>query len=83
MLKYRASEYEDGGFMPEGVLLTNEDRALLVKVSSLLEEVVETFSVLEDKEAMSCLKKAEKDVEAGRVRDYDKFLKELEESDEI
>jgi hypothetical protein len=69
--------------MPEGVLLTNEDRALLVKVSSLLEEVVETFSILEDKEAMLCLKKAEKDVEAGRVRDYDEFLKELGETGEI
>ena len=69
--------------MPEGVLLTNEDRALLVKVSSLLEELVETFNILEDKEAMLCLKKAEKDVEAGRVRDYDEFLKELRETDAI
>lgn len=69
--------------MPEGVLLTNEDRVLLVKVSSLLEEVVETFSILEDKEAMLCLKKAEKDVEAGRVRDYDEFLKELREAGEF
>jgi len=54
--------------MSEGVLLTDEDRALLVKVSGLLEEIVETFSILEDKEAMSCLKKAEADVKAGRVK---------------
>jgi len=63
--------------MPENILLTDKDRELLVKVSSLLEEVVETISVIEDKEAMSCLKQAEKDVKAGRVRDYDDFLKEL------
>ena len=69
--------------MSEGVLLTNEDRALLLKVSDLLEEVVETFSILEDEEAMSCLKQAEKDVKAGRVRDYDEFLKELKETGEI
>jgi len=69
--------------MPESILLTDEDRALLVKVSSLLEEVVETFTILEDKEAMSCLKQAERDVKAGRVRDYDDFLKELRETGEI
>ena len=55
--------------MPESILLTDEDRALLVKVSSLLEEVVETFGILEDKEAMSRLKQAEEDVKSGRVRD--------------
>ena len=69
--------------MSEGVLLTDEDRALLVKVSGLLEELVETFSILEDKEAMSSLKKAEADVKAGRVRDYDVFLKELRQTGEI
>ena len=69
--------------MPEGVILTDEDRALLVKVSGLLEEVVETFSILEDKEAMLCLKQAEEDVKAGRVRDYNEFLKELRKTGEI
>jgi hypothetical protein len=38
---------------------------------------------LEDKKAMSCLKQAEKDVKAGRVRDYDEFLRELKEAGEI
>ncbi|MGA3288652.1 MAG: hypothetical protein ABSD42_00220 [Candidatus Bathyarchaeia archaeon] len=69
--------------MPEGVLLTDNDRVLLVKVSSLLEEIVETFSILEDRKAMSCLKQAEKDVKAGRVRDYDEFLRELKKAGEI
>ena len=69
--------------MSEGVLLTDEDRALLVKVSGLLEEIVETFSIMEDKEGMSCLKKAEADVKAGRVRDYDLFLKELKQTGEF
>ena len=69
--------------MPERVLLTDDDRALLVKVSDLLEEVVESFSILEDKEAMLGLDKAEKDVKAGRIRDYDDFLKELKEPGEF
>lgn len=34
--------------MSESVLISAEDRALLVKVSDLLEEIVETVSILED-----------------------------------
>lgn len=69
--------------MPERVLLTDEDRALLVRVSSLLEEVVESLRILKDEEAMLGIKQAEEDVEAGRVRDYSEFLKELKKSGEI
>ena len=69
--------------MPESILLTDEDRVLLVKVSSLLEEVVETFAIIEDKKALLCLKQAEEDVKAGRVRDYDDFLKELKKTGEV
>jgi len=69
--------------MSESALITNEDRDLLVKVSSLLEELVETFNILEDKETTTRLNEAETDVKAGRVRDYDDFIKELKESGEI
>ena len=69
--------------MSESVLITAEDRALLVKISGLLEEIAETVSILEDKEAMANLKEAEADVKAGRVRDYDGFLKELRQTGEI
>ena len=69
--------------MPESVLLTDEDRALLVKVSNLLEEIVETFNILEDKETMESIKQAEKDVKTGKVRDYDEFLSELKQAGEI
>jgi hypothetical protein len=69
--------------MPESVLLTDEDRALLIKVSNLLEEIVETFNILEDKEAMASIKQAEKDAKAGKVRDYDDFLAELKQTGEI
>jgi|YelNatPaOPRAMG01_1025707.scaffolds.fasta_scaffold80992_2 hypothetical protein len=69
--------------MPQNVLLTDDDRALLVKVSDLLEEVIESFSIMEGKEAMACLKRAKADVKAGRVRYYDEFVKELKETGEL
>ena len=69
--------------MKSNVLLTEEDRALLLKVSSLLEEIIETLEILEDEEAMKSIREAEEDVKAGRVRGYRDFLKELKESGEI
>jgi len=65
------------------MLLTDEDRALLLKVSSLLEEIIETIEILEDENAMKSIKEAEENVKTGRIRDYDEFLKELKESEEI
>jgi len=65
------------------VLLTDEDRALLLKVSNLLEEIIETLDILEDEDAVKSIKQAEEDVKAGRVRGYDEFLKELKQSGEI
>ena len=69
--------------MSKGMLLTAEDRALLLRVSNLLEELIETLEVLEDEETLKSIKKAEEDVKAGRVRDYDEFLKELKKAGEI
>ncbi len=69
--------------MPPHVLLTNEDRALLNKVSDLLEEIIETINVQEDEEAMKAIKQAEKDVKAGKTRDYDEFRAELKQAGEI
>lgn len=66
-----------------GVLLTDEDRALLLRVSSLLEEVIETLDILEDEEAIKAIRESEEDVKAGRVRGYDDFIEELRESGEI
>jgi|CryGeyStandDraft_6_1057127.scaffolds.fasta_scaffold08726_2 hypothetical protein len=70
--------------MSEGsVLLTDEDRALLLKVSSLLEEIIETFDILEDEDTMKSLREAKEDVKAGRVRGYNEFIEGLKESGEI
>jgi len=64
-------------------LLTDEDRALLLKVSNLLEEVIETFDILEDKDTMKSIEEAEEHVKAGRVRSYNEFIEEMEQSGEI
>ncbi len=64
-------------------LLTDEDRTLLLKVSSLLEEIIETLEILEDEETIKAIKEAEEDVKAGRVRSYDEFIKELKKHGEI
>ena len=64
-------------------LLTNEDRAMLLKVSNLLEEIIETLDISEDEEAMKSIREAEEDVKAGRVRGYDEFLKGLKQTGEI
>jgi len=64
-------------------LLTDEDRALLLKVSGLLGEIIETLEILADRDAMKSIKEAEEDVKAGRVRDYSEFVKELKQSGEI
>ena len=65
------------------VLLTDEDRALLLKVSSLLKEIIETFDILEDEDAMKSIREAEDEVKTGRVRDYNEFIEELGKSGEI
>jgi hypothetical protein len=69
--------------MPKSIILTDEDRDLLKKVSNLLEEIVETCNILDDKETMTSIKQSEKDAKAGRVRDYSEFITELKHSGEI
>ncbi|MGB9740712.1 MAG: hypothetical protein ACP5IM_05035 [Candidatus Bathyarchaeia archaeon] len=64
-------------------MLSGEDRALLLKVSSPLEELLETLDVLEDKETLKAIKEAEEDVKAGRVRDYNAFIGKLKKAGEI
>ena len=66
-----------------GLLLTNEDRALLLRVGELLEGIMETLEILEDERAMASLREAEEDVRAGRVRDYRRLVEELRRSGEV
>ena len=67
----------------KGVFQTNEDRELLLRVSSLLEEVVKTFDRLKNEEEIKDIREAEEDLKAGRVRGYDEFIGEQKKSGEI
>jgi len=53
---------------------------LLLKVSRLLEDIIETLNISGNEDAMKSIKEAEEDVKAGRVRSYSEFLKEMKES---
>jgi len=66
-----------------GSILTDEDRRLLLRVSRLLEEVLETLEITSDRETVKAIREAEEDVKAGRVRGYDEFVEELRRSGEI
>ncbi len=57
-------------------ILTDEDRVLLLKVSKMLEEIIETLEIREDEEMMKAIKEAEEDIKAGRVRSYDDLMRE-------
>jgi len=64
-------------------LLTKEDRDLLFKVRNLLEEIVETIDILEDKDTMDSIKEAEDDIRKGRTKNYKDYLVELKKSGNI
>ena len=66
-----------------GLLLTDEDRALLLRVGGLLEGIMETLEILEDERALASLREAEDDVRVGRVRDYRCLVEELRRSGEV
>ena len=65
------------------LLLTNEDRALLLRVGELLEGIIETLEIFEDEKAVASLREAEEDVRVGRVRDYRRLVEELRRSGEV
>ena len=62
--------------MRGSALLTDEDRTLLLKVSKLLEELIETLEIQEDKDTMKAIEEAEEDVKAGRIKDYNNLKKQ-------
>lgn len=46
--------------MPGSSILTDEDRALLLKVSKMLEEIIETLEIHEDEDTMKAIREARK-----------------------
>jgi hypothetical protein len=58
-------------------LLTGEERELLTRAANLMEELLETIEVTQDKELMRDLKAALKEAEEGKTRPLDELIREL------
>jgi len=59
-------------------MLSQKEVKLITETRDLLEELLETLEIMEDKNLMEGIRKAQKDIKGGRVRDFDEFVKELD-----
>jgi len=64
-------------------LLTTEERELLNRAASLMEELLETLGVSQDKKLVKDLRVALKEVEEGKTRPLDELIRELDLEDEV
>ncbi|MEM3442297.1 MAG: hypothetical protein QXM86_00340 [Candidatus Bathyarchaeia archaeon] len=64
-------------------LLTAEEKELLIKAASLMDELLETLEVMQDKKFVKDLKAALREVEEGKTRPLDELLRELNLESEI
>ena len=64
-------------------LLTAEEKELLTKAASLMDELLETLEVMQDKKLVKDLKIALREVEEGKARPLDELIRELNLESEI
>jgi len=64
-------------------LLTTEEKELLAKAANLMDELLETLEVIQDKKLVKDLKIALREVEEGKTRSLDELIRELGLEDEI
>lgn len=64
-------------------ILTPEEKGLLTKAVSLMDEIAETLEVMHDNELVQDLRDALKEVEEGKTRPLDELIKELDLESEI
>jgi hypothetical protein len=58
-------------------IMTNEEKELLTRAANLMEELLETIEVSQDKKLAKDLKKALQEVEEGKTRPLDELIREL------
>lgn len=58
-------------------LLTLEEKELLKKATSLMEELLETLEVMQDEELVRDLKTALKEAEEGKTKPLEDLIREL------
>lgn len=64
-------------------LLTAEEKELLTKAANLMDELLETLEVIQDKKLVKDLKIALREVEEGKTRPLDELVRELNLESEI
>jgi len=64
-------------------LLTAEEKKLLVKAATLMDELLETLEVAQDNELIEDLKVALREVEEGKARPLDELIRELNLEDKV
>jgi len=58
-------------------LLTTEEKELLARAASLMDELLETLEVMQDNELVKDLRTALREVEEGKARPLDQLIREL------
>jgi len=58
-------------------LLTTEEKELLIKAAKLMDELLETLEIMQDKKLVKDLKIALREVEEGKARPLDELIREL------
>jgi DNA-directed RNA polymerase subunit K/omega len=64
-------------------LLTADEKKLLARAANLMDELLETLEVMQDKELVKDLKIALREVEEGKTRPLDELIRELDLEGEI
>jgi len=64
-------------------LLTAEEKELLARAASLMNELLETLEVIRDRRLVEDLKVALREVEEGKARPLDELVRELNLEGEV
>jgi len=64
-------------------LLTAEEKELLVKATSLMDELLETLEIMQDNELVKDLRAALREVEKGKTRPLDELIRELDLEEKV
>jgi len=63
--------------------LTAEEKELLAKAASLMDELLETLEIMQDNKLVEDLKVALREVEEGKTRPLDELIRELNLEGEV
>jgi len=64
-------------------ILTSEEKELLARAASLMDEILETLEIIKNHRLVEDLKVALREVEEGKARPLDELIRELNLEDEI